>query len=129
MKRFVSVLVLLCLACMVGSAFAEDSGRGCIGFWTAIRVTVNGMEMDPASGGAMPSLILSETGEADLLAVKNGAESSSVSGFWEPAEGGIFFFEPDRPPVFCPLEDGILVVDRGGGIVMYFALAFSSPMD
>ena len=120
MKRSASLLLVLCLSCMAVSAFADTSAGDLTGFWAADRITVNGMDLDQAPGDVVATLTLTADGTAELSAIKYGSDTSSVTGSWSPAGGGIFYSDPTCEAVFCPLEDGVLAMGRGGGIVMYF---------
>ena len=78
-------------------------------------------DMDLEGTGVECTLKVSEDGTADMLATsKNNSDSSRVVGPWAVVEGGMSFTDSSDKTIICPLEDGILSIDLGGGIIIYF---------
>lgn len=128
MKKFIAVLLALSLTCLLAAAFAETAvspvvytEADFIGSWTAFRISANGRDMDLEGTGVECTLKVSEDGTADMLASsKNNSDSSRVVGPWAVAEGGMSFTDSSEKTIICPLEDGVLSIDLGGGIIIYF---------
>ncbi len=112
MKKLVSLVLALCLACCMGFACAEEDGSGT---WYLVDV----MGMDPSAMGIEMAMILNEDGTAEIQ-TNMAAEDANQTGTWVKEGNQIVVTVDDTPQAFDITEDG-LQADMGGGTIGTFS--------
>ena len=111
MKKLVSLVLALCLACCMGFACAEEDGSGT---WYLVDV----MGMDPSAMGIEMTMILNGDGTAEVQ-TNMSAEDASKTGTWVLEGNQVVVTIDDSPQTFEITEDG-LQADMGGGMIGTF---------
>ena len=79
MKKLISLMLILCMACMLVPAMADEDIAG---EWTMVKVVVQGMEMEPSAIGMEMVIMLNADGTAEAKTSYGGAEPEISDGTW-----------------------------------------------
>ena len=113
MKKLLSLILVICMACMMIPAMAE----GTAGTWYLVEMVTNGVTINPAEMGMNWSLTLNEDGTADNRMEMMG-EVQEKSGTWTQ-EGDTVTVTIDDSPVAFQLADGKLTADMDGQTAVF----------
>ena len=108
MKKLISLLLILCMACMLVPAVAEDSAAGT---WYMAEMTQGEMTFAPSQLGMTWSLTLAEDGTASSVMEMMGEKEEST-GTWTQDGDSVTITIDDQPAVFA-FADGKLTLDQG----------------
>ena len=79
MKKLIALTLILCMACMLVPAMADES---IVGTWYLSEISAQGQSFSPATFGMSMSFDLKEDGTADGV-TSYGSESQAVTGTWK----------------------------------------------
>ena len=113
MKKLISLILIVCMACMMIPAMAEGES----GTWYLVEMVTNGVTINPAEMGMNWSLTLNEDGTADNRMEMMG-EVQEKSGTWTQ-EGDTVTVTIDDSPVAFQLADGKLTADMDGQTAVF----------
>ena len=113
MKKLISLILIVCMACMMIPAVAEGES----GTWYLVEMVTNGVTINPAEMGMNWSLTLNEDGTADNRMEMMG-EVQEKSGTWTQ-EGDTVTVTIDDSPVAFQLADGKLTADMDGQTAVF----------
>ncbi len=117
MKKLISLMLILCMACMLVPAMADDDVTG---EWTMIKAVVQGMEMDPTALGMEMVIILNADGTAEAKSSYGEAEPEVSDGTWTMDGSTVTITIGGEPAEFI-YEDGQLIMDMGEQGKMIFS--------
>ena len=106
MKKFVSLLVVLCLALAMVPAMADED---LLGEWYLTDVVIEESSFPASIIGLSMTLTLNEDGTCSMISVDEEGEDVS-EGTWTAIDGGVSI-EIDEETLDCLLEDGQLKAD------------------
>ena len=108
MKKLISLLLALCMACMLIPAVAEDSP---VGVWYAVKVIMKGVEVNPADMGMDWTMTFNEDGSfVNSMGIMG--QSQDTTGTWT-YEGGTLSVTSDGSTAALPFADGAITIDMG----------------
>jgi len=108
MKKLISLALILCMACMLVPAMAEESVTGT---WYAVKVTASGVEVNPADMGMEWTMTFSEDGTfTNVMAVMG--QNQETTGTWTFEDGTLSITAEDSTTVL-PVADGTISIDMG----------------
>ena len=108
MKKPISLILVLCMACMLIPAMADGSAAGT---WYMAEMTQGEMTFAPSQLGMTWSLTLAEDGTATSLMEIMG-EKEETAGTWTQDGDSVTITIEDQPAVFA-FADGKLTLDQG----------------
>ena len=79
MKKLIALTLILCMACMLVPAMADES---IVGTWYLSEISAQGQSFSPATFGMSMSFDLKEDGTAEGV-TSYGSESQAVTGTWK----------------------------------------------
>ena len=104
MKKLLSLVLVLCMACMLIPAMAEESAAGT---WYLVEMTQNGVVINPAEMGMNWTITLNEDGTASNSMTMMG-ETQEKEGTWTQEGETVTITIDDQPQAFT-LTDGNLI--------------------
>lgn len=107
MKKLISLLLILCMVCMLVPAMAEDSAAGT---WYLTGAAQNGVDMPASALGMSMTMILNEDGTA-AVTTAYGEEKLDQTGTWTQ-DGATVTVTVDEVPGVFTLADGKLTMDQ-----------------
>ncbi len=114
MKKFVSLLVVLMMACMLLPAVAEEDLTG---DWYLVDVA----GMNPADMGMSITMTLNADGTANMVSIMSGTDLSQ-DGTWRIEGDKLIVSTNDgAPDTEMTIGDGVLTGDMGGGAIATFS--------
>lgn len=113
MKKLISLILIVCMACMLIPAMAE----GVTGTWYLVEMVANGATINPAEMGMTWTMVLNEDGTADNRMEMMG-EVQEKSGTWA-LDGDTVTVTIDDSPAAFQLTDGKLVIDMDGQTAVF----------
>lgn len=113
MKKLVSLILALCMACILIPATAEDV----TGLWYMVEMITNGVSINPAEMGINWTMELSEDGTAKNRMDAMG-EVQETSGTWT-LDGDTVTVTIEGTPAVCQLVDGKLTIDMDGQTAVF----------
>ena len=124
MKKIVSLLVALMMACMLIPATAEIAAETITGDWYCSEMTQGETTFNPGAMGMEVHLIINEDGTVSV-AMTMGGEGQTEEGTWEITDGKLFMHtgegETASDVELVLQEDGTLkVAEETSGTVMIF---------
>lgn len=119
MKRFTAIVtaaVLLLSLCLLGAAAPEG---GAAGEYTLFTIEMMGEQKAPESMGLTGSLSLNPDGSGVFILY--GMEENITK--WEEKDGVLTLINGEGSPLELKLADGIVEMEAGAGLYLYFARA------
>ena len=114
MKKLISLVLILCMACMLVPAMADDS---LLGTWY-LKEAVSGETTIPAASlGMSMTFEFKEGGSVDLISAY-ADESETQTGTWTQ-EGSVVTVTIDGQTAPLTLADGVLTLDQEGGQMIF----------
>ena len=113
MKKLVSLVLILCMACMLVPAMAEDVA----GMWYALEMTADGMTIKPAEVGMTMTMELKEDGTAEM-AIEMAGQSEKDSGTWA-LDGDTLSLTFDEKTLTASVANGEFSMEQDGAIVKF----------
>ena len=115
MKKLISIVLILCMACMMIPAVAEESSL--LGTWYLKEAVSGEMTLDVSMLGMNMSIELKEDGTA-VVVTAYGEESASKEGTWAQ-DGDAVTVTVDGQPGQLAYADGTLVMEQEGGKMIF----------
>ena len=128
MKKTVSLVLALIMACMLIPACAEVTAETVTGDWYAVEMVQDGMTINPGAMGMEITMILNEDGTMALNMSMMG-ETQSEEGTWSIVDGKVSLIsEEDESAVeFTLQEDGTLKGEDDGSTLIFSREAAALP--
>ena len=111
MKKLISLILILCMACMLIPAMAEDD---ILGTWYLNELTLNGTTVSPASVGMTMSYTFKEGGELEVKGEMMG-ESNSTTGTWS-LDGSTITMTIEGSSQTATFADGKITMEDQGQV-------------
>ena len=108
MKKLISLVLILCMVCMLVPAMADDSAAGT---WYLSEMVANGATVSPSMVGMSWSITLSDDGTAVSI-MEMAGEKEEQAGTWTQDGDSVTITIDDQPAVFA-FADGKLTLDQG----------------
>ncbi len=108
MKKLFSLILALCLVCMLIPAMAEESAAGT---WYITRMNTNGAEVNPADMGMAWTMVLNEDGTFTSVMEMMG-QSQETAGTWTQEDGKVDITAEGSTQSMI-FADGTLTMDMG----------------
>ncbi len=108
MKKLISLALILCMACMLIPAMAEESAAGT---WYITRMNTNGAEVNPADMGMAWTMVLNEDGTFTSVMEMMG-QSQETAGTWVLEDGKVNITVDGNTQSFI-FADGTITMDMG----------------
>ena len=115
MKKLVSLLLALMMACMLLPALAEETDV--TGEWYLTELLMGEESMSPAVLGMSMTMLLNADGTATMVADYGDAPEESA-GTWTLSDGALTVTADDIPADFV-VEEGSLKADIGDGVLVF----------
>ena len=116
MKKLISLLLVLCMACMLIPAMAEDSAAGT---WYLTEAIDDGVSVNPSAIGMSWTITLSDDGTAASVSITSD-EKEEYTGTWTQ-DGATVTVTIDGSDAPFTFTDGKLVLDMGDNSQLLFA--------
>lgn len=128
MKKIVSLVLALMMACMLIPACAELAAETVVGDWYAVEMAKDGTVLNPGAMGMEITLILNEDGTMALNMSMMG-ETQSQQGTWSIEDGKVILAaETDEETVaFTLQEDGTLKGEDKGSTLTFSRESAAAP--
>ena len=108
MKKLISLVLILCMACMLVPAVAED---GVTGTWYIAKVNMGGVDINPADMGMEWTMTFSEDGTFTNVMNMMG-QSQETTGTWALEDGNLSITTEGNTQSL-PFADGTITIDMG----------------
>lgn len=108
MKKLISLVLTLCMACMLVPAMADDSAAGT---WYLSEMVTNGATVSPSMIGMSWSVVLSDDGTANSV-MEMAGEKEEQAGTWTQEDSTVTITIDGQAASF-ELADGTLTLDQG----------------
>lgn len=115
MKKLISLFLILCMACMLIPAMAEDSAAGT---WYLAELTQEGKTVNPSTVGMSWTITLDANGNATSIMVM-GDDNEEHTGTWTQDGANVTVTIDDEPASFV-FADGKLSISMGEEAQMVF---------
>lgn len=115
MRKLISIVLILCMACMMIPAVAEENSL--IGTWYLKEAVSGEMTLDVSMLGMSMSIELKEDGTAEVVTAY-GEESSAKEGTWTQ-DGETVTVTADGEPGQLTFADGTLIMEQEGGKMIF----------
>ena len=113
MKKLVSLVLILCMACMLVPAMADDV----TGIWYALEMSAEGMTIKPAEVGMTMTMELKEDGTAEMV-MEMAGQSENDTGTWA-LDGNNLSLTFDEKTITAEIVDGEFSMEQDGAIVKF----------
>lgn len=118
MKKIVSLLLALMMACMLIPVCAEVAAETVTGDWYVIEMTQGETNINPGAMGMEITLVLNEDGTMALTMSMMG-ESQVTEGTWEIVDGKVALTSEDSTVELTMQEDGTLIGEDEGAVMVF----------
>lgn len=115
MKKFLAILLVLCMGCMLLPAMAE--GTDFLGDWYLIKYIMDGQEIDPSMLGMSLTMTFKEGGIGVATTVQGGEETPN-DFTWELRDGALIMISEGEEATIA-FEDGLMNVSVSGGGMIF----------
>ena len=109
MKKLISLILILCMACMLVPAMAEDD---ILGDWYLTEMVVEGMTINPADMGVSQTYTLKDGGVLEVTSEMMG-EQATQTGTWSQDGSTLTLVVQDQPAT-ATFADGKITIEMDG---------------
>ena len=113
MKKLISLILILCMACMLVPAMAEDAA----GIWYAVEMTSEGLTIKPAEVGMSMTLELKEDGTAEMV-MEMAGQKDTDAGTWS-VEGDTLSMTFKEATLTATIADGKFAMEQDGANITF----------
>ena len=113
MKKLISLILVLCMACALAPAMAE----GVTGTWYLIEMNADGVSVNPADMGMTWTLVFNEDGTA-VNTMEMMGETQTAEGTWS-MDGNTVTITIEGEPKDVEIADGKLMLSTGEQIAVF----------
>lgn len=114
MKKLIALTLILCMACMLVPAMADES---IVGTWYLSEISAQGQSFSPATIGMSMSFDLKEDGTAEGV-TSYGSESQAATGTWK-LEGETISITADNATLSGPFTGESFTLESPDGSMIF----------